>query len=110
MRQGQAGSDAAAFLRADSMPAALGTPPWAMSLAPPPRPPSFDIVCFIRAPISWGSPADWAKTNDGCGDVLATRATTFDARRVNFWARSLREFMSRSAKVRTTSLRALDSG
>ena len=87
------------------MPAALGTPPWAISLLPPPRPFSFDNVCFIRAPISWGCPGDCAKTNDGCGDVVATRATTFDDRRVNFWARSFMEFMSRSAKVRMTSLR-----
>ncbi len=48
-----------------SMPSALGMPPCAISLLPPPRPPSFVIVSFISAPMSKGWPADCANTSDG---------------------------------------------
>src|SRR5579863_4772018 len=102
-------SFSAICFRVESIRSAVGMPPWAMSLLPPPRPPSCDMVSFISDPMSNGWPTDWAKTSDGCGDVVARRATEFADRRASFWASSLMELRSRSANVRTMSLRELVS-
>src|ERR1035437_9461887 len=68
------------------------------------------MVSFISAPMSKGWPADCAKASDGCGEVVARRATTWGESRVSFWASSLRKFRSRSEMVRTTIRRPLISG
>ena len=84
-------------------------PPWAMSLLPPPRPPSFVIVSFMSAPMSKGWPMDCAKTTDGCGEVVASRAIALGERRVSFCASSLMKVSSRSANLRTMTLRPFAS-
>src|SRR5208283_2247264 len=87
-----------------------GTPPWAKSRLPPPRPPMEDNTCLSKAPMSAEPPEVCAKTSPGGSIVLATSAIADVPARVTFCANNFANVMSRSAKIRTTIFGPLGAG